>query len=167
MDISEAGLDQAGDRQAIDTKDRIALGTLVRACRSAHRGEDILYHGTRHPLAILIEGAFCCNFGVSFSRDPDVAAYWALLERDDDEGIPAVFCIDRRKLRWRHSLRPLDDAWSCGLPDEMEERCLSRRICHLDTFVLSVVIPPRYLQLIADLATKVIPYSEVIPLPVR
>ena len=37
---------------------------------------------------------FCSDPGqpkVSFTRSPEVAAYWALLERNDDEGRGSVF----------------------------------------------------------------------------
>jgi hypothetical protein len=41
---------------------------------------------------------------VSFTRSPEVAAYFALLERDDDEGRGSVFIFDRQSLERRYKV---------------------------------------------------------------
>jgi hypothetical protein len=41
---------------------------------------------------------------VSFTRSPEVAAYWALLERDDDEGRGSLFIFDRQSLERRYKV---------------------------------------------------------------
>jgi hypothetical protein len=66
---------------------------------------DALYHGTRYAELILNTGVlFYSDPGqpkVSFTRSPEVAAYFALLERDDDEGRGSVFVFDRQSLERR------------------------------------------------------------------
>ena len=42
---------------------------------------------------------------VSFTRAPEVAAYWALLERDYDEGRGSVFIFDRQSLKRRYKVK--------------------------------------------------------------
>jgi hypothetical protein len=42
---------------------------------------------------------------VSFTRSPKVAAYWALLERDCDEGRESVFIFDRQSLERRYKVK--------------------------------------------------------------
>ena len=67
-----------------------AVRQLAGMARQKAMDRDVLYHGTR--LAELIQKRgilFYSDPGdpkVSFTRSPEVAAYWALLERDDDEG---------------------------------------------------------------------------------
>ena len=50
---------------------------------------DVLYHGTPYPRLILRSGtllrAECGDEKVCLTRSPEVAAYWALLQRDDHE----------------------------------------------------------------------------------
>jgi hypothetical protein len=70
---------------------------------------DALYHGTRYAELILKTGVlFYSDPGqpkVSFTRSPEVAAYWALLERDDDEGRGSVFIFDRQSLERRYKVK--------------------------------------------------------------
>jgi hypothetical protein len=78
---------------------------------------------------------------VSFSRSPEVAAYWADVTRDDDEGRGAVFVFDRRSLAARYRLEPFHDPiWDMptSRSDEMEERVWLTNIAiapHLIGFV--------------------------------
>jgi hypothetical protein len=59
------------------------------------------------------------------SRSPETAAYFALLERDSDEGRDAILIFDRQSLRCRYRVEPWhDNFWDdeAGRTDEMEER---------------------------------------------
>ena len=65
------------------------------------------------------------DLGVFFTRSPETAAYFALLERDDDEGRGAILILDRQSLRCKYRVEPWhDDFWDdeTGRRDEMEER---------------------------------------------
>src|SRR4051794_19905616 len=85
--------------------------------------------------------ATCGHPVVCFSRSPEVAAYWADVPRDDDEGRGAVFVFDRRSLAARYRLEPFHDPiWDMptSRSDEMEERVWLTNIAiapHLIGFV--------------------------------
>ena len=75
---------------------------LAGIARQKAMNQDVLYHGTRYAKSILKRGAlFRSAFGdqkVCFTRFAEVAAYWALVERDDDEGRGSIFIFDRNSL---------------------------------------------------------------------
>src|SRR5262245_41266266 len=79
-----------------------AVRQLAEMARQKAMDRDALYHGTRFAELILKTGVlFYSDPGdpkVSFTRSPEVAAYWALLERDYDEGCGSVFIFDRQSL---------------------------------------------------------------------
>jgi hypothetical protein len=90
---------------------------------------DVLYHGTRHAQSILTTGVLFHRDGdqmCSFTRSQKEAAYWALLERDNDEGRGSVFVLDRQSLKCRYKIEPfrffndLDDD-DTYFADEAEE----------------------------------------------
>ena len=62
---------------------------LARWAREQASGLNALFHGTRHLSCILSDG-YLKPTGipamVRFSRSADAAAYWAMMERDDDDG---------------------------------------------------------------------------------
>jgi hypothetical protein len=69
--------------------------------------KDVLYHGTRYAESILRTGLFRSEVGdrkVFLSRSADVAAYWALVERDDDEGQASIFILNRDSLERRFKI---------------------------------------------------------------
>ena len=82
---------------------------LAGAARQTAMNRDVLYHGTRYPKLILRTGVLFRAEGggktVCFSRSPEVAAYWALLERDDDEARGAILVFDRRSLERRYEIK--------------------------------------------------------------
>ena len=84
-----------------------AVRQLAGMARQKTLDRDALYHGTRYAELILKTGVlFYSDPGqpkVSFTRSPEVAAYFALLERDDDEGRGSVFIFDRQSLERRQS----------------------------------------------------------------
>jgi hypothetical protein len=87
----------------------LILGEQSRACKELSQDaraiagrQAVLYHGTRHPRSVLrMNTLFYSHQGsaqVSFTRSPEVAAYWALLERDNDEGKGAILVFNGSKL---------------------------------------------------------------------
>ena len=70
---------------------------------------NVLYHGTRYCQSILKTGVlFRAEVGgcqVCFTRSPEVAAYWALMERDDDEGYGSILIFDRQSLKTRYKIK--------------------------------------------------------------
>ena len=83
---------------------------LAGMARQKAMDRDALYHGTRYAELILKTGVlFYSDPGdlkVSFTRSPEVAAYFALLERDDDEGRGSIFIFDRQSLERRYKVEP-------------------------------------------------------------
>src|SRR5262245_21733604 len=77
-------------RKIGDLLEALAVRLLAGMARQKAMDRDVLYHGTRFAELIQKTGVlFYSDPGdpkVSFTRSPEVAAYWALLERDDDEG---------------------------------------------------------------------------------
>jgi hypothetical protein len=91
--------------------------------RALARGQDVLFHGTRYRESVLASGILRFPPGaqtLSFTRSPDVAAHWAALPRDDDEGAGAVLVFDRASLRARYKLECVDDSWEAD-PSEFNE----------------------------------------------
>ena len=72
-----------------------AVRQLAGMARQKAMDRDVLYHGRRFSKLIQKTGVLLYSDPgdpkVSFTRSPEVAAYWALLERDDDEGRGSVF----------------------------------------------------------------------------
>ena len=82
---------------------------LALLARNLAMNRDVLYHGTRYRQSILkTETLFRPEVGVdavSFTRSPEVAAYWALLNRDDDEGRGSILVCDRQSLASRYKIK--------------------------------------------------------------
>lgn len=125
--------------------DRVAEGarhrSLAKDARALTRGRDVLFHGTRYRESVLASGILKFSSGVqtvSFTRSPDVAAYWATLPRDDDEGAGAVLVFDRASLKARYKLECVDDSWKADPSnfsefwradhDEFEEQVWGRNV---------------------------------------
>ena len=74
----------------------------------------MLFHGTRYAELILkTKVLFRTGFGdqkVSLTRSAEVPAYWALLDRDDDEGRGVILIFDRRSLERRYKFEAVPDA---------------------------------------------------------
>jgi hypothetical protein len=84
---------------------------LAWLARKLATNRDVLYHGTRYRHSILkMEVLFRPEvgdavFAVSLTRSPEVAAYWALLKRDNDEGRGSIFVFDRQSLASRYKIQ--------------------------------------------------------------
>lgn len=81
---------------------------LAAQAREIAVTQDVLYHGTRYPQSILGHGVlFRARSGdpkVCLTRSAEVAAYWALIERDDDEGRGSILIFHRRSLERRYKI---------------------------------------------------------------
>jgi hypothetical protein len=101
---------------------------LARRAREQALGLNALFHGTRYLSCILSDG-YLKPTGtpdmVRFSRSADAAAYWAMMERDDDDGRGAILVFDRDRLRTRYRLELIDESWSIA---EQEESISSRNV---------------------------------------
>ena len=86
---------------------------LARQAREVAMTRDVLYHGTRYAELILKMGVLFPASGgcVCLTRSAEVAAYWALLERDDDEGRGSIFILDRQSLERRYKIEANPEAW--------------------------------------------------------
>jgi len=103
--------------------------SLANLACAAAMNRDVLYHGTRHAQSILNMGALFHSMSgdrvVAFTRSPEIAWYWASLERDHDEGRGAILIFDRQSLRSRYKIEQYHDPiWDTETyyNDEMEER---------------------------------------------
>ncbi len=117
---------QLGNRHAAPTHSAV---WLAGCARDLAKGTDALFHGTRHLEAILGNGVLACSIyipKVAFTRSPEEAAFWATLERDDDEGRGAILIFDRHRLSARYRL----ECWvgEGATLDEQEERVWGRHI---------------------------------------
>lgn len=104
------------------TKEERQLAGLARKMAMQ---QNVLYHGTRYAQSILRTGVlFTSDPGapISLTRYPEVAAYFALLPRDDGEGRGAILIFDRERLRHRYRIHPVEEreVWF-GLHNEAEE----------------------------------------------
>jgi hypothetical protein len=101
---------------------RKAAKSLADQARTIAGNRDVLYHGTRYPSSILNSGIILRNAHgvrvISFTRSAEIAADFALLERDSDEGRGAILIFDRQSLRYRHRIEPFHEHQR----DELEER---------------------------------------------
>ena len=102
---------------------------LVLLARKLATNRDVLYHGTRYRQSILkTETLFRPEVGVdavSFTRSPEVAAYWALLNRDDDEGRGSILVCDRQSLASHYKIKCNPQVYWHGdtaFHDEAEEQ---------------------------------------------
>lgn len=126
--------------------------TLSKIARAKAKGRDAIYHGTRFPRALFAENILrSSDTGddvICFSRSPDVAAYFALMQRywDEqpiDEGRGALLVLDRPKLSARYRLEANHDI-TLDLPrDEMEERIWGRDVYDMSRYLIAVVWEPR------------------------
>jgi hypothetical protein len=81
---------------------------LASLARKLATNRDVLYHGTRYRQSILKTQTLLRpavgTYTVSFTRSPEVAAYWALMVRDVDDGRGSVFIFDRQSLERQYKI---------------------------------------------------------------
>ena len=122
---------------------------LAGAARQTAMNRDVLYHGTRYPELILRTGVlFRADGGeekVCLSRSPEVAAYWAFTERDDDEGRATILIFDRRSLERRYEINSNPEPyWHTDTlyHDEAEEE-IRDHIIDIGTHLVGFVSSPK------------------------
>ena len=114
---------------------------LYDKAKTIARGQDVLFHGTRHRERVLESGFLRpspASQAVAFSRSPRVAAHFATLPRDDDEGVGAILVFDRPSLKTDTNLRCIDNGWATDASefnefwrarhDEFEECAVEREV---------------------------------------
>jgi len=126
---------------ALSNTFRLERPKFDRAGRDAHaeflydkaktiaRGQDVLFHGTRHRERVLESGFLRpspASQAVAFSRSPRVAAHFATLPRDDDEGGGAILVFDRSSLKTHYKLECIADGWVAD-PSEFNESSRAER----------------------------------------
>ena len=82
---------------------------------------------------------------VCLSRVPEVAAYWAFIERDDDEARAAILIFDRRSLERRYKINSNPEAyWHTNtlFHDEAEEEIWDH-ITDIGTHLVGFVSSPK------------------------
>ena len=75
---------------------------------------------------------------VRFSRSPDAAAYWAMRDRDDDDGRGAVLVFDRDRLNARYRLDLIDDSLYIAEQEEL----ISGRDASLGIGLIGIISGP-------------------------
>jgi hypothetical protein len=111
---------------------------LARWAREQALGLNALFHGTRHLSCILSDGYLKSTGNpamVRFSRSADAAAYWAMMERDDDDGRGAILVFDRDRLRTRYRLELIDES----LYIAEQEECVSSRNVPLGLALIGII----------------------------
>jgi hypothetical protein len=120
---------------------------LSANARKIARGRDALFHGTRYRGLILASGFKAAEVGancVSFSRSPEVAAFSAILPREDDERSGAILIFDRASLKTRYKLECHADSWERDgqIVDEFEERVYVRDV-EIGSHLIGLVTVPK------------------------
>src|SRR6516162_11413885 len=125
-----------------------AVRQLAGRARQKAMDRDALYHGTRYAELILNTGVlFYSDPGqpkVSFTRSPEVAAYFALLERDDDEGRGSVFVFDRQSLASHYKIKCNPQVYWHGdtaFHDEAEEQIFDN-VTKIGDHLIGIVSDP-------------------------
>jgi hypothetical protein len=102
---------------------------MAQLARKIGRGQDAIYHGTRHLSAVLRMGKLLPSEigdkAVFFSRSPEIAAYWANMMNDEiDRFSGGILVLDRSSLTRTYRLEPTryTEDWS----DEREESVWER-----------------------------------------
>ena len=131
------------DRAVRDAQARF----LCEKTRTFARGLDVLFHGTRYRESVLASGFLKisrCSQSVAFTRSPAVAAHFATLPHDDDEGVGAILVFDRASLKTRYRLECIADGWVAD-PSKFNEFW---RAAHDESeecvFARNVVIAPHF-----------------------
>jgi hypothetical protein len=111
----------------------------ARLARAIGRGYDAIYHGARDPEKVLRSGKLIPFIGgVSFSRSPEVAAYFAhLMGREVDQWSPALLVLDRSSLIQTYRLKPC--RWDETLEADEREEIVRGRTINFRRHLLGVV----------------------------
>lgn len=118
---------------------------LASVARKKANTRDVLFHGTRFAQSILKMGVLFHSLSgdqkVCLTRSAEVAAYWALLDRPDDEGRASILIFDRRSLERRYKIEANPEVFWHGkalFHDEAEEEIWGN-VVDVDTHLIGVV----------------------------
>src|SRR5215831_13734296 len=122
---------------------------LAEMARQKAMGRDVLYHGTGFAKSILKMGIlFHADTGsehmVSFTRSPEVAAYWALKDHDYKSDRESVLIFDRQSLERQYSIESVPGVWQLSrarFHDEQEE-AIWANVIGIDDHLLGLVSGP-------------------------
>jgi hypothetical protein len=125
---------------------------LALKAREIAKGREALFHGTRYRERILASGFLKQECGaVSLTRSAKVAAYFATLPRDNDEGSGAILVFDRALLSARYRLDCVDNSWQVdplkfnefwrAEANEFEE-CVYERNIEIAPYLIGLVTSP-------------------------
>ena len=114
--------------------------------RRRAKGQDVLFHGTRYAEAIigenLLKYARTGDPVVSFTRLPEVAVYWARLERGEVFETANILMVNRKLLKSDYNVFPHHDPIfdnESRMNFEAEERIEMRDIDDLERYLVGVV----------------------------
>jgi hypothetical protein len=135
---------------------------MARLAKEIGRGREVIYHGTRALPEVLRSGKLIPSESgdcwVSFTRSPEVAAYFAcLLGSKRDRHSPGVLILDKRSLRQRYRFEPhrYDD-----VRNEREEAVWNRTI-NIRRHLLGVVSDAHVSELLGRPKTRYLPCGFV------
>jgi len=121
---------------------------LAAQARAIANVRNVLYHGTRYTRSILDCGVlFRAHIGeekVCLTRNAEVAAYWAMLRRDDDEGRGSILIFDRRSLERRHKIRANPEPYwltKTTFHDEAEEEIWDD-VVNVRKYLIDLILGP-------------------------
>ena len=125
---------------------------LAARAREVACNRDVLYHGTRYAQSILKTGVLFHSLPggdpkVCLTRSAEVAAYWAMVDRDDDEGRASILIFDRQSLERRYKIETNPDAWwdsKTIFHDEAEEEIFDN-VVDVSNHLIGVVPGPKRL----------------------
>jgi hypothetical protein len=111
----------------------------AKLARAIGHGHDAIYHGTRAPEKVLRSGKLIPSIdGISFSRSPEVAAYFAhLMGGEVDRWSPAVLVLNRSSLIQAYRLEPC--RWDETLKADEREEIVRGRTINFRRHLLGVV----------------------------
>jgi hypothetical protein len=122
---------------------------LANMARKKAKNRDVLYHGTRYANSILkTRVLFRAEFGdqaIFLTRSAEVAAYWAGMKRDDDEGRGSILLFDRRSLERQYNVEPNPEVFwhtKTQFHDEAEEQVWAE-VIDINNYLIGLVHGPR------------------------
>ena len=140
----------------------VAVRRLAARAREVACNRDVLYHGTRYGKSILKTGVLFHSLTggdpkVCLTRSAEVAAYWSMIDRDDDEGRGSIFIFDRQSLQRRYKVEANPEVYwhsETTFHDEAEQEIRDNLVeigNHLIGFVCDPTIrrPPKLGKLLS------------------
>lgn len=122
---------------------------LAAQARAVAMTRNVLYHGTRYTQSILdcgvLRRALIGEQKVCLTRSAEVAAYWAMVRRDDCEGRGSILIFDRRSLERRYKIMANPEPYwetDTTFHDEAEEE-IWNDVVDVGNHLIDLVFGPR------------------------